>query len=78
MTYIQIYDGATLLYPKTAGGAYCEDAYTVKLNTMQIFDDAKTLTIKGWAPLTSYQHVITVTAEVLTAEELCMARSGYY
>ena len=78
MTFIQIYDGATLLYPKTAGAAYCEDAYTVKIDTMQIFDSPKTLTIKGWSPSTSYQHVVTVTAEVKTAEELCMSRSGYY
>lgn len=78
MTFIQIYDGATLVYPKTAGASYCEDAYTVVISTMQIFDTSKTLTIKGWSPGTSYQHVVTITAEVKTSEELCMSRSGYY
>ena len=78
MTSIAIYDGATQLYPKTAGAAYCEDGYTVKLETFQIFDSAKTLTVKGWAPLTSYQHVVTVTAEVDTVEETAMRQTGYY
>lgn len=78
MTSIAIFDGATQLYPKTAGGAYCEDGYVVKINTFQIFDSSKTLTIKGWAPATSYQHVVTVVAEVDTVEETAMKQTGYY
>jgi len=78
MTYITIYDGASLLYPKTASASYCEDGYTVKIDTFQIFDASKTLTVKGWAPLTSYQHVVTVTAEVDTVEETAMKQTGYY
>ena len=78
MTFIQVYDGATLMYPKTAGAAFCEDAFKVAIDCFLVMDAAKTLTIKGWSPGTSYQHVVTVQAEVRTLEELCMARTGYY
>jgi hypothetical protein len=78
MTSIVIFDAAVQLYPKTAGAAYCEDGYVVKIDTFQIFDSSKTLTIKGWAPLTSYQHVVTITAEVDTVEETAMKGTGYY
>lgn len=78
LTYVAIYDGATLVYPKTAATSYAEDAKEIVINDMVIYDATKTLTLKGWAPTTSYQHKVTFNFQVQTAEELCMSRTGYY
>ena len=78
MTKIAIYDGATLVFPKTAAGYFCEDSFTVNIDCFMIFDASKTLTVKGWSPGTTYPHVITVHAEAKTSEEIAMTRTGYY
>lgn len=78
MVSVTIYDGATMIFPKESGTYYAEDAKEVPITTFAIFDSTKTLTMKGWAPNTSYQHIITFTFEVQTVEETAMARSGYY
>lgn len=78
MVYVAIYDGTSQVFPKGAGSSYCEDAKEVSVNTFEMFDSAMTYTIKGWAPSTNYQHKITFTFEVKTAEEIAMSRSGYY
>jgi len=78
MTHVQIWDGATLMYPKETGTDFAEDAYTVSIGDMVIWDAVKTLTLKGWSPLTNYQHNITFHFYVRTSEEIAMSRTGYY
>jgi hypothetical protein len=78
MVYIAIFDGATQVYPKTAGQSYVGDGNPVEITDMVIYDSAKTLTLKGWSPNTNYPHVVTFTFCVMTAEEKVMAKAGYY
>ena len=74
----QIFDGATMLYPKTAGMSYSYDAYTVTINDFVIWDAAKTLTLKAWSPGTTYQHKLIFNFYVRSQEEIAMSRSAYY
>lgn len=78
LVYVQIYDGATLLFPKTTGQAYRYDAYTVVITDFLVWDAAKTLTLKAWSPGTGYQHKIVFNFHVRTQEEIAMSRTGYY
>lgn len=78
MVFAVIYDGSTQIYPKGASTSYCEDAKEIPISAFEIYDSAKTLTLKGWAPSTNYQHKLTFSFDVKTAEEIAMSRSGYY
>lgn len=78
LVHAQIYDGATLLYPKGAATDYAENQFTVDIKDMIIWDSAKTLTLKGWSPGTGYAHLLTFHFFVRTAEEICLGATGYY
>ena len=78
MVHVDIKNGSTVVYPKGSSTDYCEDAYTVAIDDMVIFDAGPTLTIEGWSPGTTYSHVITVHAYIRTIEEIAMSRTGYY
>jgi len=78
MVRAAIYDGATLLFPKTAGSSYCEDAYTIEIDCAEIYDATKTLTLKAWAPGTTYAHKLTAHYQHKSIEEIAMGRTGYY
>lgn len=78
MVRAQIYDGATLIFPKTAGSSYCEDAYTVEIDCAEIYDATKTLTLKAWSPGTTYAHKLTLHLQHKSLEEIAMGRTGYY
>jgi hypothetical protein len=76
--HVQIYDGATLVYPKNAGEDYAEDGDTKIVNDFVIYDSAKTLTLKGWSPGTTYPHIVTFSFLMNTVEENAMKAHGYY
>lgn len=78
MTHVQVYDGVTLMYPKGAATDYAEDGIKVNVDDFVIYDSAKTLTVKGWAPGTAYAHKITFNFYMNTVEENAMKAAGYY
>jgi hypothetical protein len=77
MVSTAIFDGATQIYPKDNTTSYAEDAKEISVRAFEIFDATKTLTLKGWAPSTNYQHKLTFTFNMKSAEEIAMSRTGY-
>jgi hypothetical protein len=75
---VLIYDGVHPVFPGVINAWYSEDDRTVEINDLRIIEVPTNLIIFAWAPYTSYDHVINVTFESLTAEEVAMKRLGYY
>ena len=71
---IAIFDGVTQVWPKDVGSCYRENAVIEEMVLNQV---AKTYTMYGWSPGTTYDHRITMVWNVLTAEENTMRRAGY-
>lgn len=78
MVKVSIWNATSQIFPRNAAEKYAEDNYHFEIGETYMMDSVTTLTVKGSAPDTSYQHKVTCHFEVRTAEEIGLNRVGYY
>ena len=63
--------GVHQVWPTNPGGALRADAYTIALPVWEPLEEAPyELQVDGWAPLATYDHIITVRLGILPREVL--------